>query len=134
MNVMLDTNILISAALFTAGRVAHFVEKLLLEHTVSVCSFSMLEVKRVVARKFPNRQGDVETFVLSRGIFIFPTPENIRMDELPKLRDNDDYPILRSAVDAGVDFLLSGDFDFDDVQINHPKIMTIAAFMEHANL
>ena len=111
MTVMLDCNILRSAALFPGGKSALFVEALISAYPVLICSFSMEELARVVARKFPGKGGVIETYIASSGITVFPTPDDIRMDGMPEMRDPEDYPILRSAMDAGVDVLLSGDND-----------------------
>ena len=54
-----------------------------------------------------------------------PLEENILED---KIRDVNDRPILRAAINAKADILLTGDKDFLESGIDTPKIMTAADF------
>lgn len=47
-----------------------------------------------------------------------------------QLRDPKDRPILRAALDAGADLLLTGDKDFLESAIKDPRIISVAAFLE----
>ncbi len=42
-----------------------------------------------------------------------------------------DRPILRAAVNANVDIILTGDNDFLEAGIQHPRIMNAATFLEY---
>lgn len=46
-----------------------------------------------------------------------------------KIRDAKDRPILRAALAAHVDFLLTGDKDFLEAAIVKPKIVSAAEFL-----
>lgn len=46
-----------------------------------------------------------------------------------QVRDADDRPILRAAVAAGADVLITGDKDFLESGIERPVIMTPAEFL-----
>ena len=46
------------------------------------------------------------------------------------IRDADDRPILRAAIKAKADILISGDKDFLESPIAHPRIMTAAQFLK----
>ena len=46
------------------------------------------------------------------------------------IRDTKDYPVLYTAIVEDVDILVTGDKDFADVEIEKPKILTPADFME----
>ena len=60
---------------------------------------------------------------------VVPTPiEEIEKENL--VRDVADRPILRAALNAKVDVLLTGDKDFIESGISNPRIMTAAEFME----
>ena len=52
-----------------------------------------------------------------------------RSEEENFIRDVNDKGIMRAAVAAKVDIILTGDKDFLESGINHPKIMTAAEFM-----
>ncbi len=57
----------------------------------------------------------------------------MRLDELLgdiRRRDEDDYPVLYSAVAEDVDVFVTGDRDFEDVDLDRPEILTPAQFLE----
>lgn len=47
-----------------------------------------------------------------------------------KIRDINDCPILRAAINSGADILLTGDKDFIESGICKPKVMTAAEFVD----
>lgn len=60
---------------------------------------------------------------------VVPTP----IDEIEKeslIRDVADRPILRAALHARADVLLTGDKDFIESGVTNPQIMTAAEFIE----
>ena len=46
----------------------------------------------------------------------------------PKIRDKKDYPILASAIIADVDVFITDDKDFNTIDVEQPKIMTLFEF------
>ena len=126
---MLDTNIIISAGIFR-GETAMAVEYISHNHTVVISSFALDELWRVTARKFPNRRSVVEKFLRNLAFELAYTPSVINREEYPPIRDEKDYPILASAILADVDVLITGDRDFENVDIERPEILTIVGFME----
>ena len=63
--------------------------------------------------------------LLTLEVVPMPLEENILED---KIRDVNDRPILRAAINAKADILLTGDKDFLESGIDSPKIMTAADF------
>ena len=59
---------------------------------------------------------------------VVPVPEEENGKE-NLIRDYCDRPILRAAIQAGADILLTGDKDFLDSGIKTPRVMTPAQFM-----
>ena len=57
------------------------------------------------------------------------TPEDDTVS-VPDLRDKKDLPVLRSAIAAGADILLTGDKDFTEAGIVHPRVITPADFFK----
>jgi predicted nucleic acid-binding protein len=47
------------------------------------------------------------------------------------IRDETDYLILYSAITEDVDLFVTGDSDFDDVEIEKPKIVTPTEYLEN---
>ena len=53
------------------------------------------------------------------------------VDHAEKLiRDAKDQPILNAAILANVDVILTGDKDFLSLNMDHPKCLTAAQFLE----
>ena len=50
---------------------------------------------------------------------------------LLQIRDISDRPILRAAIEAKADVLLTGDKDFLESGVNNPAIMTPAEFLKY---
>ncbi|MBA1336778.1 MAG: Protein of unknown function DUF132 [Firmicutes bacterium] len=58
------------------------------------------------------------------------TPGQEKSDEKENaIRDTNDRPILRAALAANIDILITGDKDFLESGINNPKIVTAAEFI-----
>ncbi len=69
----------------------------------------------------------ISAALLTLELIPIPTDENI--SEL-KIRDVNDRPILRAAIKAKADILLTGDKDFLESGLTNPAIMTPAEFMK----
>ncbi|MDL2263505.1 putative toxin-antitoxin system toxin component, PIN family [Synergistaceae bacterium OttesenSCG-928-I11] len=139
MRCLIDTNILISAALFPESvPMKAFVQAVSPPHSAVVCDYSMDEMRRVFNRKFPHRIADFERFVstmaLAVKIVAAPPPEESVPNE-EDIRDLNDRPIFRAAVAAEVDAILTGDRDFLESGIASPKMITAADFcqMNHSD-
>lgn len=131
MKVMIDTNIIISAALSPQGPSAQaFIKALTPPYEPVVCDYIIDELHRKFREKFPKRLIQLEAFLFNatRVIQIIPTPEEEQSDE-KKIRDIKDRPILRAAQQAHVTYLLTGDRDFLEAAIENPQIISVAEFM-----
>ncbi len=133
MRLLVDTNILISAALFPDSVPARaFTKAITLPHETVVCDYSLDEMHRVFNRKFPRRLNDFERFVsiMTLAVEIVDTPEEKeRVDGESAIRDVNDRPIFRAAVSARVDAIVTGDKDFLESGIIRPKSLTAAEFL-----
>jgi predicted nucleic acid-binding protein len=88
------------------------------------------ELRRVLQKKFPNKAENLERY-LERGEFeLFTTPHNLLLVAVPSIRDVKDEPVLASAILANVDFLITGDKDFTDIEIDRPVIQSPATFLK----
>lgn len=56
------------------------------------------------------------------------TPINPKLG-LFEIRDPNDYPVLYSAIIGAADVFVTGDKDFEDVEVDAPAIMTPAEFV-----
>jgi len=133
MRILIDTNILISAALFPQSVPARaYMKAVTPPHDAVVCDYSMDELRRVYNRKFPQRIQDFERFVsiLTLSVELVSTPPiEEQIKEESAIRDVNDRPILRAAIAAKVDALLTGDKDFLESGVTQPKILTAAEFL-----
>ncbi|MDR2163735.1 MAG: putative toxin-antitoxin system toxin component, PIN family [Clostridiales Family XIII bacterium] len=133
MRVLIDTNILVSAALFPQSVPARaYMKAVMPPNDALVCDYSMDELRRVYSRKFSHRIQDFEHFVsaLAISVEIVPTPPpSAQAIEELAIRDVNDRPILRAAFSAKADVLLTGDKDFLESGIVHPEILTAAEFL-----
>lgn len=59
---------------------------------------------------------------------MIPTPDDEINEEL-LIRDVKDRPILRAAIYANVDILLTGDKDFLESDVKSPRIMNPSDFL-----
>ena len=131
MRVLIDTNILISAA-YLKDSVPHRAYKKAVEPPYQglICEQSIEELRRVFNRKFPEKIHVFERFIATTLTIVelIPVPLIPYIHE-NKIRDIDDRPILRAAIKANADILLTGDRDFLESKITRPRILTAAQFI-----
>ena len=131
MQVLIDTNILISAALSSKGTPYQaFIKAVTYPNHGMVCEQNIDELRRIFNRKFPQKIHALETF-LSLALMtleLVPTPVEEHVSE-SKVRDVNDRPILRAAIHAKADILLTGDKDFLESGLATPQILTAADFV-----
>ena len=128
MRIMLDTNVLISMLVFKSFIAV--LDKITQKYSIVLCSYVIDELHEVIERKFPNKQKDIEKFLMKLPFELVYTPKMIEEHDLFKIRDVDDEKVLYSAIIADVDILLTGDKDFSDIEIEKPEILTPSAFLE----
>jgi putative PIN family toxin of toxin-antitoxin system len=104
--VFLDTNVLISA--FAArGLCADLMRLLLAEHEVLTGEVNVVEVRRVLTKRFKATAAQVDVIEqLLRDQTVISKPAALLS---LKVRDPDDAWVLASAVAGDADFLVSGD-------------------------
>ncbi len=129
MRVMLDTNILISAFVFKSKKMNELIYKLSKEHEIIICSYTVEELKELINSKFKVSQKDLDEFLKDFPFDLVYSPTNVE-NKLFEIRDKDDYIILHTAIIEDVDIFITGDKDFDDVDIDKPEIMNATEFLE----
>lgn len=132
MRVLIDTNILISAALNSQGTPFHaFMKAVTYPNHGLICEQNIDEMQRIFNRKFPKKIAALEKF-LSLALMtleMVPTPME-EYDSEVQIRDMNDRPILRAAIYAKADILLTGDKDFLESGVKNPRIMTATDFIQ----
>jgi putative PIN family toxin of toxin-antitoxin system len=132
MRVLIDSNILFSAV-YAKGSVPYqaFAKAIELPYQCLVCEQSFEEIRRAYNRKFPNKIAALERFIASALsiVEVVPVPPTKYPDE-DLIRDIDDRPILRAAIKADAEILITGDNDFLESGLTAPRIMTAAEFLK----
>jgi putative PIN family toxin of toxin-antitoxin system len=127
MRVMLDTNILVSAFIFRSRRIYSVIDYIVSHHELVLPSYVVDELRDVIDRKFPQMVGSLDEFLTALSFTLAYSPKLIPLG-LFKIRDVSDAPILYTAIIESIDVLITGDKDFDDVEVERPEIMTAAEF------
>ena len=127
MRVMLDTNILVSTFVFRSRRFYAVINYIVSCHELVLSSHVVDELRDVINRKFPKMTGELDEFLTALSFTLVYSPQTVPTG-LFEIRDMADAPILYTAILEGIDVLLTGDKDFDDVEIEKPKIITITEF------
>jgi putative PIN family toxin of toxin-antitoxin system len=126
MRVLVDTNILFSALLFPNSRPAQALMHVAEYHDMVLCDRNIVEIRDILRRKAPKYLPDAEVLLAELSYELIPA-----VDHAEKLiRDAKDQPILNAAIVADVDIILTGDKDFLSLDMEHPKCMTAADFLE----
>ena len=106
MRIMIDTNVFISAVLFPKGRAAETMYKALaFPYQPVICDYIIDELHRKFQEKFADRTLELEAFLyIVLPVFeVVSVPEEA-VEAETKIRDPKDRPILRAALNTGVDF------------------------------
>ena len=131
MKVLIDSNILISAALSPNGTPYQaYLKAVTYPNHGLVCEQNIDELRHIFNRKFPHRIASLEQFlsIALMTLDLVPTPIEEHSSE-NKIRDVKDRPILRAAIYAKADILLTGDKDFLESGLDNPKIITASEFL-----
>lgn len=131
MRILIDTNVLISAALSANGTPYQAYKKAAAypNHGL-ICEQNVDELRRIFNKKFPSRLAALDKFLSAALLTLELVP--VPVDEFAsetQIRDVNDRPILRAAIAAKADVLLAGDKDFLESGVKNPAIMTPTEFI-----
>ena len=126
MRILTDTNILFSALLFPHSKPAKALLYIAANHEIVLCDRNIAELRDILKRKAPQYLPDAEVLLAEMSYELIPA-----LDHAEKLiRDAKDQPILNAAIVSDVDIILTGDKDFLSLNLEHPRCMTVAQFLE----
>ena len=132
MRVFIDTNILFSSILNpNSTPFSAYCKAVTLPNKGIISDQNITELRRVFNRKFPTKIQALESFlsIALLSLEVVHVPYEAISDEI-KIRDITDRPILRAAIAANADVLLTGDKDFLESGIVHPTILTATEFVQ----
>ena len=124
MKIMTDTNILFSSLLLPESRPAKALFNIIEQHNLILCDYIISELRSVVSRKRPDLLADIDLFLTKLPYELITAP--LQPGKL--ISDPKDHPILNAAIIADVDIIISGDKHFLELEMEHPKAMSVAEF------
>ena len=128
MRLFLDTNVLVSAIVFPNSQTAAFLARAIERHTIVISSYVVEELHEVFHQKFPAHLPALETFLSEFSYELIYIPREIETSGIPDIRDPDDLPILVSAIMGDCDYLITGDKDILEIELERPMILSPKEF------
>jgi len=126
MRILVDTNVLFSAILFPNSKPARALLKVVQKHDMVLCEQNLAELREVIRRKAPEYLSDAEALLRELSYELIPVSHHAEK----LIRDPKDQPILNAAILANVDLLITGDKDFLVLELEQPRCITAAQFLE----
>ena len=126
MKILVDTNILISAVLFPQSKPARALIYTTENHDMVLCDQNLTELREVLNRKAPQALPDAEVLLTELSYELIPAAPHAQK----LIRDAKDQPILNAALLYDIDIILTGDKDFLSLDMEHPRCMTAAQFLD----
>ena len=126
MKIMTDTNILFSALLFPKSKPAEALFHIIEHHSLVLCDYIISELQNIVSRKRPDLLADIDVLMAKLPYDLITAP----LEPSKLISDLKDYPIINAAIVADVDIIINGDRHFLDLEMEYPKPMSVAEFLE----
>ena len=126
MRIWIDTNVLFSALVFPKSKPARAMFYVADNHEIVLCDRNIVELRDILRRKAPQYLPDAEVLLAEMSYELIPAADHAEK----LIRDAKDQPILNAAIVSDVDVILTGDKDFLSLDMDHPRCMTVAQFLE----
>jgi len=130
LRILIDTNILISALFYPFGKPAKALFHVAENHELILTDHNISEFRRIAKEKFSERHVDVDLFLAELSYELVSAPEAPQK----LISDPKDAPILNAALIAGVDIIISGDNHFLALDMERPKTLKAAEYLEHVGV
>jgi putative PIN family toxin of toxin-antitoxin system len=126
LKILADTNILISALLYPKSKPAAVLFHASEHHELILTDYNIAELHRVTSKKFPDKQADIDVLLAKLTFELIAAP----LSPQKLIADPKDAPILNAAIIAGVDYIISGDKHFLELQIEQPNVLKVSEYLE----
>ena len=126
MKILVDTNVLFSALVFPNSKSAKALMHAAENHEILLCDQNLNEFREILKRKAPKYLPDAEVFIAELPYELIPAVSHAEKI----IRDATDQPILNAAIIADADIILTGDKDFLSLNLDHPKCLSAADYLE----
>ncbi|MCL2020076.1 MAG: putative toxin-antitoxin system toxin component, PIN family [Oscillospiraceae bacterium] len=127
---MIDTNVFISALVLSSPYLTKLINVIAENHTIVLSTYLVDEIKETTRQKFPLKYEILEEKLKEIPFILLYTPEKIKPQNYPNIRDIKDLPILVSALNEDVDVILTNDKDFAELEIDYPEVLNPKQFVE----
>jgi len=127
MRVMVDTNILFSAILFPDSTPARALQQLCDTNSLVLCDYVINELYEAISAKRPDLLADAQLLIAELDYELVCAAQSTQ----GLITDPKDSPILNAAIAADVDIIISGDKHFLSLDLEKPKTMRAAEYLEH---
>lgn len=133
--VFFDSNVIISGLFSDKGAPRVILDLLCLGLPVlsgATGEYNIIEIERNLAKKMPDVVPVYRKYLPHLHLEIIPLPSQEDINRLLELTSNKDIPVLASAINGNVDFLVTGDKkDFLQVKGKYPfSILSPAEFLD----
>ena len=129
MRVMVDANIIVSAGLFPESIVGKILKHITENHMLVLCKYTLEELTEVFRNKFPDRTKYLNKFIQELKYDLVDI--NIKdYSKYPQIRDLNDLPILAGAIESKVHLLVTGDKDFEEIEVEKLRIIKPREYIE----
>lgn len=132
MKILIDTNVLISAALYPKSVTSLACDKAISPpHQAILCPQNLSEISLIFNKKFPLRLSEFQMFLMNllKHVSLVPCPSAPIDDNEELIRHESDRLIYRAARAADADMILTGDRDFLGSGITFPRAVTPSDFL-----
>ena len=129
MRIMIDSNVFVSAIYNQKSKPALVLQHACENHTIVLCDHIVAECYDVIERKFPQHMIVLDKLLASLGYELVAAPRAGLTMADPK-----DAPILNAAILADVDIVVSGDNHFLSLDMERPRVLTPAQYLENEGL
>jgi len=126
MRILIDTNILFSALLYPDSKPARALLHVAENHEIVICDRNIGELRDILKRKAIKYLPDAEVLIAELSYELIPAVDHAER----LIRDAKDQPILNAAIIADVDMIITGDKDFLCMDIERPRCITAAKYLE----
>jgi len=129
MRIFVDTNVIISAILFPRTKIAEVFAVILQRHQLIISNYVIDELKQVFTNKFADKLKILDKFLDTISYELAEVNDPLDNTKYPQIRDECDLPILAGAIESKADVLITGDKDFEGIEVKGLEILKPATFI-----
>lgn len=128
MKIFVDTNILIFVSINKSEYINHIMQYINSNCELLISDYIIVEYDRVINSKKMSKYNCINIF----DQLLFKRIKSIDYEDKDdiKIRDNNDYQVLYDAINGNADILLTNDKDFNNIEIDKPRILNLKQFYE----